>query len=315
MRPLGLGDFCTGVPALKALRRAFPADRLVLAAPSWQAGLAAELVDEVVDTAASGPLSRRLFRAGLAVNLHGRGPQSTRRLIATAPRRLLAFRHEGFPTTRRSPWWRPGEHEVRRWCRLLAEGLGIAAPHDALDLTVPAIASPVRGEAVVVHPGANAVSRRWPASRFAAVIHSLADRGHEVAVTGSASELALCRAVASASGRRVEVLAGRTTVDELAATVANASAVISNDTGIAHLATAYATPSVVLFGPVPPSAWGPPPRPWHRALWTGRPGDEGDPHGTTLDPRLARITVDDVLDAFDAVTSRDRSPVDVSAQR
>jgi ADP-heptose:LPS heptosyltransferase len=303
LRPLGLGDFCTGVPALKALRRAFPADRLVLAAPAWQGGLAAALVDEVVDAKESGPLSRRLHGAGLAVNLHGRGPQSTRRLMATAPCRLLAFRHDEVPATRRSPRWRAGEHEVHRWCRLLAEGLGIAVAPNALDLPLPRVATPLGGAPVVVHPGASASSRQWPTCRFASVVRRLADRGHDVALTGSRSELALCRAVAAASGHSAAVLAGRTSVEELAATVAGATAVISGDTGIAHLATAYRTPSVVLFGPVPPSSWGPPARPWHRALWTGRPGDEGDPHGTPLDPRLAAITVDEVLDAFEAVTA------------
>jgi len=39
--------------------------------------------------------------------------------------------------------------------------------------------------------------------------------------------------------------------------------------GLAHLATAYARPSVVLFGPVPPAEWGPPQHPRHQALWAG----------------------------------------------
>jgi len=55
------------------------------------------------------------------------------------------------------------------------------------------------------------------------------------------------------------VLAGRTTLPQLAALVAEASLVVCGGTGIAHLATAVGTPSVVLFGPVPPEHWGPPP--------------------------------------------------------
>ena len=43
-------------------------------------------------------------------------------------------------------------------------------------------------------------------------------------------------------------------------------------TGLAHLATAYARPSVVLFGPVPPAEWGPPQHPRHQVLWAG--GDD-----------------------------------------
>jgi ADP-heptose:LPS heptosyltransferase len=307
LRALGLGDLCTGVPVLKALRRAFPAHRLILAAPAWQAALATQLVDEVVGTAALAALPRQLNRAAVAVNLHGRGPQSTRRLLATAPRRLLAFRHEDIESTQRSPRWQAGEHDAQRWCRLLVEGLGVPAAADDLELSVPDVAPAVPAGAVLVHPGASAASRRWPPDRFAAVVRALADRGHRVALTGGASEAPLCRVIAGSAGGDIEVLAGRTTVGQLAATVATAAAVISNDTGVAHLASAYRTASVVLFGPVPPTAWGPPSRPFHRALWTGRAGASGDPHGERLDPRLAAISVDAVLAAFDDVISAARA--------
>ena len=71
------------------------------------------------------------------------------------------------------------------------------------------------------------------------------------------------------------------------------------DTGVGHLATALGTPSVVLFGPVPPSEWGPPvSRPQHRALWAGR---RGDPHAPTVDPGLLRITTEAVFHAMDAL--------------
>lgn len=61
------------------------------------------------------------------------------------------------------------------------------------------------------------------------------------------------------------------------------------------MATAVGTPSVVLFGPTPPSLWGPPPRPVHRVLWKGTPGD---PHAPQPDPGLLRIEVDEVVAAL-----------------
>ncbi|MDQ3990450.1 MAG: glycosyltransferase family 9 protein, partial [Actinomycetota bacterium] len=129
----------------------------------------------------------------------------------------------------------------------------------------------------------------WPADRFAEVARGLAGRGLRVVVTGSAAERDVAEQVATTAGLPSEsVLAGRTDLSALAALVAEASLVVCADTGVGHLATAYGTPSVVLFGPVAPARWGPPPeRPQHVALWSGT---TSDPFAAVPDPGLARIT-------------------------
>ena len=78
-------------------------------------------------------LPPRTHGADVAVNLHGRGPESHRVLLATAPRRLLAFAHPAVGETAGGPRWRAGEHEVARWCRLLAES-GVPADPARLEL-------------------------------------------------------------------------------------------------------------------------------------------------------------------------------------
>jgi ADP-heptose:LPS heptosyltransferase len=100
------------------------------------------------------------------------------------------------------------------------------------------------------------------------------------------------------------VLAGRTDIVELAALIAAAGRVVCGDTGVAHLATAVATPSVVLFGPTPPTRWGPPATRHHVALWAGR---DGDPQGREPDPGLLALTVGDVIDTLDALPGRRRA--------
>jgi ADP-heptose:LPS heptosyltransferase len=305
LRALGLGDLLTAVPALRALAGAFPGHRRVLAAPAELAPLArlASAVHEVVHAEPLAPLDRSLYGADVAVNLHGSGPQSHRALLASAPRRAIAFAHPEVPESAGSPEWRPGEHEVERWCRLLSES-GVPADPRRLDVPPPAVPSPpaVRG-ATLVHPGAASGARRWPPERFASVARAEAAAGRRVAVTGAPEERSLGLAVVR-SARLPEgaVLAGRTDLPGLAAAVAAADRLVCGDTGVAHLATALGTPSVVLFGPTSPAEWGPPPdRPWHRALWAGR---TGDPHAPSPDPGLLQIGVEEVLAALSEVTPR-----------
>jgi ADP-heptose:LPS heptosyltransferase len=294
LRALGLGDLLTGVPALRALQRAFPGPPPVLAAPRALAPLAELAGCTLVDAAALAPLPAAAHGAGLLVNLHGRGPQSHRVALAAAPRRLIAFAHPAVPQTAGGPAWRADEHEVARWCRLLAES-GI--PADPAELALPA--PPLRPAlawargATVVHPGAASAARRWPAARFAGVARAEAAAGRPVVVTGAGAERPLAEDVARDAGLAPgAVLAGRTGLRDLAAVIGAAGRVVCGDTGVAHLATALAVPSVVLFGPTSPAHWGPPPSPRHRVLWAGR---TGDPHGNRPHDGLLDIQARDVL--------------------
>jgi ADP-heptose:LPS heptosyltransferase len=157
---------------------------------------------------------------------------------------------------------------------------------------------------VVVHPGA-APARRWPAARFAAVARGLAAGGWPVAVTGSAAEQPLAREVARLAGLPdTAVLAGRTSLADLARLVADAALVVCGDTGVGHLATATATPSVLLFGPTPPAEWGPlRDLDRHIVLWTGH---AGDPNGTYPNRGLLAIAAPEVLAAARALLARTR---------
>ena len=303
LRALGLGDLLTAVPALRGVRAAFGGAHITLAAPAVLGPLAAlsRAVDEVADTAPLSPLDRGLHEADLAVNLHGRGPQSTGLLLATGPRRLVAFSHAGLPATRGLPEWRGDEHEVTRWCRLLTE-TGIPADPAALALDRPPLPSPCPG-AVIIHPGAASGARRWPAPRWAEVARALAGCGRPIVLTGTTREWPLARHVAARAGLPAgRVLAGRTGLEALAALTASAALVLSGDTGMAHLAAAFARPAVTLAGPVPPRLWGPPTRPWHRVLWAGQ---EGDPHAArpgpgllALEPAAVIAAASELLDGF-----------------
>lgn len=298
LRALGLGDLLTSVAGLRGLRRAFDGDRLVLAAPaalgSWLAGLG--VVDDVIAVRGlqDGPLlASRAGSPEVAVNLHGSGPQSHELLRGLSPTRLVAYAcpSAGVPD---GPAWRGDEHEVDRWIRLSQWAGGSAEPGD-LRLESPG----PRERHVVVHPGAASGSRRWPAPRWAAVAAALTGAGRHVVVTGTAGERELCEVVAGAAPG-VEDLCGRLDLADLGRLVGTAALVMSGDTGVAHVATAFGTPSVTLFGPVSPALWGPRVDPHlHTVLWPAG-GDQlspGDPHGAEPDERLLAIGVAEVVDA------------------
>lgn len=312
LRALGLGDFLTGVPAYRALARAFPTHRRVLAAPRALHALLPLLggaFDAAVDANPLEPLGEHAPAPDVAVNLHGCGPQSHALLAALGPRRLIAFAHPAVPESASNPRWCADEHEVLRWCRLLTES-GIPADPADLDLAAPlAPAPPAFAGATIVHPGAASASRRWPAERFAAVARHCARRGDTVIVTGAPQERALTAEVRRLAHLPREAdLGGRTNVLELAALVAGAGRLISGDTGVAHLASAYRVPSLVLFGPVSPAQWGPPRRAQHRTLWAGR---NGDPHAPQTDPGLRALATRRVLRELSQLPARveNRAPL------
>jgi len=104
-----------------------------------------------------------------------------------------------------------------------------------------------RGAYLAFVPGAEyGPAKRWPAGHFAELARHLAE---PVVVLGSGKEVALGQAIAQASGRvDVRNLAGATTLAQAMALIAAARAIVTNDTGLMHVAAALDVPQVALFG-------------------------------------------------------------------
>lgn len=188
--------------------------------------------------------------------------------------------------------WRVVRHEVRRQLDLVGQ-VGFTTRDERLRFE---LREPDRAEAswhlprtglgpgtrrgparpfVVLHPGASAASRRWPAERFGAVAAALADRGLDVLVCAGPGEAPLAEAVlhsAQAAGptglpgstpRRGQVhgLGGPIGLGALAALMARSALVLTNNSGPAHLAAAVGAPLVCVYAQTNPQH-----APWSRSV-------------------------------------------------
>ncbi len=111
---------------------------------------------------------------------------------------------------------------------------------------------------IVIAPGARGETKIWPAERFVETINDLGPRTDlPFVLVGGDNEFDLCEGIRASCRGRVANLAGRTSLSELAAVLATASAVLCHDSAVAHLATAFDRPLVCITGPTNPQRTGP----------------------------------------------------------
>ncbi|MEO8247978.1 MAG: lipopolysaccharide heptosyltransferase II [Burkholderiales bacterium] len=103
-----------------------------------------------------------------------------------------------------------------------------------------------RGGHVAFAPGAEfGPAKRWPTARFGQLARELPQ---PVVLLGSAKEAPLCDEIAAAAPGRSINLAGKTSLAEAFAVIAGAHAVVSNDSGLMHVAAAFGVRQVAVFG-------------------------------------------------------------------
>ena len=117
-------------------------------------------------------------------------------------------------------------------------------------------------------PGAEyGPAKCWPAAHYAALAASLfAQHGLAVLLMGSGKEAALCEAIAAAAPVACTVMAGKTSLIDAMALIAAARGVVSNDSGLMHVAAAFGVPQAAMFGSTSPEHT-PPLNPRARVLW------------------------------------------------
>ena len=117
-------------------------------------------------------------------------------------------------------------------------------------------------------PGAEyGPAKCWPAAHYAALAASLfAQHGEPVLLMGSGKEASLCEAIAAAAPGACIVMAGKTSLIDAMALIAAARGVVSNDSGLMHVAAAFGVPQAAVFGSTSPEHT-PPLNPRARVLW------------------------------------------------
>ncbi len=120
----------------------------------------------------------------------------------------------------------------------------------------------------VFAPGAEyGPAKCWPAGHYADLARRLyADSAQPVLLLGSGKEAALCRQIAEAAPGACRVMAGETSLTDAMALIAGARGLVSNDSGLMHVAAAFGLPQVAVFGSTSPEHT-PPLNPKARVLW------------------------------------------------
>lgn len=307
IRALALGDMLCAVPTFRALRARFPDAHIALIGLPWARELVGrfpDYLDELIEfpgfpgipeapvdprrtTGFLSAVQERPF--DIAVQLQGNGTVINEFAVLLGARRNVGF----VPTDPSSapPRDDPGDiwlpypasgHEIDR---LLALPRALGAPVDdhlefpvtdadgdgpsglLRDIGVTSGASSF----AVIHAGGSRPDRRWPAERFAAVADALAADGLGIVLTGTTPEAPVTAAVRATMRRPATDLAGRTSLGALAGLVEAARLVVTNDTGVSHLAAAIGTDSVTVFTASDRERWAPRGAGRHLAVGEGVP--------------------------------------------
>ena len=273
--PSWIGDTILAQPLLALLKRKDPAARIEVLAPDWSAPLLARMaeVDAVIvnpfghgefNPAARRALGRRLAGAGYrkAYVLPNSWKSALIPFFAGIGQRigyqgesrylLLNERHR--PDTARHP-------QLMQRYAALAGPLPASLPPPRLTSTVGqqqaarrAMNLPLDAAPAIFCPGAEyGPAKRWPARHFAALARLIATPQSPVWLVGSVKDAAVGEEIATATEGAALNLCGRSTLDQAIDLIASARCVVSNDSGLMHVAAALGRPLAALYGSSSPA--------------------------------------------------------------
>lgn len=281
-RALYLGDMLCIIPTVRALRTAYPTAKIFLVGLPWQREFASRFhhyFDHYIEFAGWPGLPEqdvngnrimdflhdiRAHRFDLVLQMQGNGEITNSLCMLWNASKRCGLRKPGeyAPDPSLFPVSEDGEHEILRFFKLL-EALGIPTQGTELEFPIfdeeDGLAREILRNSnlevdkyICIHPGARDIRRRWSSAHFATVATQLVADGHKIVLTGSEAERHILAALeASIPGPVVNIVDrfGHLSAGTLAAIIKGARLLISNDTGVSHIAAAVKTRSLIIFSP------------------------------------------------------------------
>ncbi|GAB2692145.1 glycosyltransferase family 9 protein [Mucilaginibacter koreensis] len=299
-RTLQLGDMLCIIPAMRALRNAYPHAHITLLGLPWAESFVErfhQYFDEFVHCPGLPGLPEQPFDAAktarffldfqqqgydLLLQMQGNGTVINPMMEFFGARQLGGFYTPGDYAPNLDyfmPYPNEGP-EPERHIQLM-EFLGISSQGNALEFRVTpsdeaeyaALNLPIQPQQYVcIHPGSRGAWRQWPTQHFAALADYAAEQGYQPVITGTAGEQPIIDEVMGYMKHQAINTAGITTLGAVGVLIKNARALISNCTGVSHMASAFKTPSVVISMDGEPGRWAPIDKETHLTIdWTKTP--------------------------------------------
>lgn len=285
IRLRSIGDTVLATPSLNALKRFLPDAQVDILVEDWVAPVLEShpLVDKVIrlergSLAARARVAReiRSARYDVVYNLHG-GTTATFLTRATGARHRVGYAsyqyaqlHNHLSPSPLLLWRQPKTHSVEQQLALLGwTGVPVTdrpptqlafspAAEDAVDRRLLE-AGLAAQKIALIHPAAAFATKQWAAENFARVVEFLADAGIAGVAIAAPNEQGVLDALSESCAAKV--VRFELSLPEVTALAARSSLFVGNDSGIAHIASAVGTPSVVIFGSSNRTHW----RPWNTA--------------------------------------------------
>ena len=299
-RALQLGDMLCSIPALRALHHAYPNAHITLLGLPWGQSLIARfphyihsfkhfpgypgLPEQKLNVSDFTWFLRDVQQEqfDLVLQMQGNGSivNSMVELFGAKYTAGFYLKDDYRPNEDLFLEYPAGVHEVERHLQLMTF-LGIESCGTSLEFPLykkdceeyTQLRLPVQPQQYVcIHPGSRGAWRQWPAKYFAKLANYCAEQGFQIVLTGTKDEQTIIQQVAKEAKTETVIAAGKTSLGAVGVLIKNAVLLISNCTGVSHMAAAFETPSLVISMDGEPERWGPLNKKLHRTFdWRRHP--------------------------------------------